>query len=83
MVILHRLEEIQLFDKFSFNKKNLNEYYNNLKKRESFVECILNYNHHSIETGIKRLKKEISKNKDLTSYYSTIWYYTVNPLRLS
>ena len=72
MVILHRLEEIQLFDKFSFNKKNLNEYYNNLKKRKSFVECILNFNHHSIETGIRRLKMEMSKNKNLTSYYSTI-----------
>jgi len=72
MVILHRLEEVQLFDKFSFNKKNLNEYYNNLKRRKSFVECILNFNHHSIETGIRRLKKEMSKNKDLTSYYGTI-----------
>ena len=72
MVILHRLEEIQLFDKFSFNKKKLNDYYNNLKRRESFVECILNFNHHSIETGIRRLKKEMLKNKNLTSYYSTI-----------
>ena len=32
MVILHRLEEIQLFEKFSANKKNIHEYYSNLKK---------------------------------------------------
>ena len=72
MVILHRLEEIQLFDKFSSNKKNVNEYYNNLKKRKSFIECILNFNHHSIKTGIDKLKMEISKNKNLKSYYSAI-----------
>ena len=72
MVILHRLEEIQLFDKFSSNKKNVNEYYNNLKKRKSFIECILSFNHHSIKTGIDKLKMEISKNKNLKSYYGAI-----------
>jgi glutathione S-transferase len=72
MVILHRLEEIQLIDKFSSNKNNLKEYYNRLKKRKSFAECIDNFNHQSIESGIKRLKKEISKNKTLKSFYSSI-----------
>ena len=72
MVILHRLEEIQLFDKFSSNKNNLNVYYNKLKKRKSFVDCVINFDHHSIETGIKRLKMEMTQNRNLKSFYSSI-----------
>ena len=72
MVILHRLEELQLIDKFLINKENLMKYYSLLKERKSFTESILNFNHPSVETGINRLKKEILTNKNLKSFYSSI-----------
>ena len=72
MVLLHRLEELQLIDKLLINNKNLKKYYSLLKKRKSFTESILNFNHPSVEMGINRLKKEILKNKNLRSFYGSI-----------
>ncbi len=72
MVILHRLDEIQLIDRLLMNKHNLKKYYNELKERESFTESITNFNHPSIDIGINRLKIEISRNKNLNNFYSSI-----------
>ena len=72
MVILHRLEELQLIDKLLMNKENLKKYYTSLKERKSFTESILKFNHPSVEMGINRLKKEILTNKNLKSLYSSI-----------
>ena len=72
MVILHRLEELQLIDKLLMNKENLKKYYTSLKERKSFTESILKFNHPSVEMGINQLKKEILTNKHLKSFYSSI-----------
>jgi len=72
MVILHRLDEIQLIDRLLMNKHNLKKYYNELKERKSFTESITNFNHPSIDIGINRLKIEISRNKNLNNFYSSI-----------
>lgn len=72
MVLLHRLEEVQLIDILCSENNNLKAYYNRLKERESFARGINNFNHDSIKTGIERLKLEMSINKDLKNFYSLI-----------
>ena len=72
MVILHRLEEVQLIDKLLMNKSNLKKYYKELKNRKSFTESITNFNHSSVDTGINRLRMEILRNKNLINFYSSI-----------
>ena len=72
MVLFHRLSEVYLTDYFFDNKNNLKNYFERLKKRDSYQSGLLDYTSDVIRTGKANLAFELENNKTLISYYQTI-----------
>ena len=72
MVLFHRLSEVYLIDYFFDNKNNLKNYFERLKKRDSYQSALLDYTSDEIRAGKANLAFELENNKTLISYYQTI-----------
>ena len=72
MVIFHRLSEVYLIEYFFMNKNNLKNYFERLKKRNSYQTALLDYTSDEIWTGKSNLAHELNNNKILISYYKNL-----------
>ena len=69
MVLFHRLNELQILRLLLTGRENLNLYYERLKERESFKNCIINFSDESTLLGIEKLKSDIKTSKNLSLFY--------------
>jgi len=72
IVILHRLEELQLLPLLINNKKHVNDYYKRGKERPSFNEAIIKHSNLILEKGLKDLNKEITKKSSIASIHKKL-----------
>ena len=72
MVLFHRLSEVFLLDYFFEDKNNLKNYFERLKKRDSYQTALLDYESDEIRIGKLNLEFELDNNKNLNQYYEAI-----------
>ena len=72
MVLFHRLSEVFLLDYFFEDKNNLKNYFERLKKRDSYQTALLDYESDEIRIGKLNLEFELVNNTNLNQYYEAI-----------
>ncbi|MDC3154930.1 glutathione S-transferase family protein [Pelagibacteraceae bacterium] len=71
-VLFHRLEELQILEKFTKSYPAIEQYYIRVKKRYSFKEGVLAFKNTSVDNGVKNLQKSISAVSYLRKHYIDI-----------